>query len=331
MGYNISDAGGEAAGGPDVWTFSFTKGEGITTAGGDFDDAPLGLVDPIDPGAGEVNEFVFSDPTGAFASAVTLTVDGAGGTGGATNASGLYSFSIDFSQITSDTIVEITVIGRRLDDQGNVLFEDEDTIQIELLICIARGTLIDTPKGPVPVEDLCIGDEVRLHDGRIEPLAWVGARLLSADELAASPDLRPVRIAKGALGHGKPDDDLLVSPQHRVLITGWQAELLFGAAEVLAPAKGLVNDRTILVDESVTEIEYFHLMFTEHEIMVTNNLATESFFPGKTSLAGINAEARAELFRILPELAVESEVYGSMAEPGLRTWEARIVDRALRP
>lgn len=328
MGFNIQDDGGTSVGGGrqnlDTWTFTLTKGEGITTAGGDFNENSQG-VPPIDESLG-LNEYEFLAPTGDFADAVTLTVDGAG-TGGGTNSTGIYSFSVDFSQITEDTIIEITVIGRRLNEDGSVRFEDEDTIIIELLICIARGTLVETPRGALPVESLAIGDEVRTVDGRSETIRWIGSRKLGCKELKAAPDLRPVRICKGALGPGAPDRDLLVSPQHRVLLQGWKAELLFGEAEVLAPARGLVNDRTIRVDASLDEIEYFHLLCGAHEIIVTNNLPTESFFPGETSLKGISAAARDELFRILPDLATRSESYGAMAEPGLRTWETRVVER----
>ena len=156
-----------------------------------------------------------------------------------------------------------------------------------------------------------------------DALDRIGSRILDREQLAAMPHLRPIRIAQGALGDGQPDRDLLVSPQHRVLLRGWKAELLFGEDQVLAPAKGLVNDSTITIDHDAGEIEYFHLMFSKHEVIMTNNLPTESFFPGKTSLNGIDRAAREELFRILPELADEADAYGPMAEPGLRTWEAR--------
>lgn len=326
MGYNISDEGGQSAGGGtasvDVWTFTLTKGEGITTQGGDFNEAPIGFA-PIDESLG-LNQYQFFAPTGDFASAVTLNVAGSG-SGPGTNSDGVYSFTVDFSQVTQDTVVEILVTGRRLDEAGNVVFSDTDTIRIELLICVARGTLIDTPRGRIPVERLRVGQKVRLRDGRREPIRWIGSRKLTRDELDAAPHLCPIRIAKDAFGDAMPDRDLLVSPQHRVLVEGWKAELFFGEHEVLAPARGLVNGRTVRVDADLAEVEYFHLMFARHEIMVTNNLPTESFFPGKTSLDGIADAARAELFEIFPKLRDEVASYGCLAEPGLRTWEARVL------
>ncbi len=329
MGYNISDEGGESSGsgdgGVDVWTFTLTKGDGITTGGGDFneDQLPIFGVPPIDESLGR-NEYEFLGITGDPNGAVTFIADGVGGDTG-TNATGIYSFSVDFSLITEDTTVEIVVIGRRLDENGDVEFEDDDTIVIELLICIARGTLVDTPEGPVPVETLAVGSDVRLRDGRVEPIRWIGSRRLNAADLRAHPHLRPIRIARDAFAPGEPDRDLLVSPQHRVLLRGWQAELFFGEDEVLAPARGLVNDDTIRVDHAAQDVAYFHLLFSEHEVMVTNNLPTESFFPGQTSLDGIDSAAREELFEIFPELAEDARVYGNLAEPGLRMWEARTV------
>ena len=143
------------------------------------------------------------------------------------------------------------------------------------------------------------------------------------------------RLAEGGLRFTQFYNTAKCHSSRVSLLTGLYCDQAGGAklnrgatiAEVLAPAKGLVNDDTIRVDRTVPEIEYFHLLFSEHEVMVTNNLPTESFFPGKTSLNGIDRAARKELFEILPDLAEDVESYGTLAEPGLRMWEARMVNR----
>ena len=43
---------------------------------------------------------------------------------------------------------------------------------------------------------------------------------MTGARLYAMPHLRPIRFRAGALGQGRPEDDLLVSPQHRMLVQG---------------------------------------------------------------------------------------------------------------
>ena len=44
------------------------------------------------------------------------------------------------------------------------------------------------------------------------------------------------------------EDDLVVSPRHRVLLQGYRAELLFGEGEVLVAAENLLDDDTVRRD-----------------------------------------------------------------------------------
>ena len=118
------------------------------------------------------------------------------------------------------------------------------------VICLARGTWIATVSGDRCIEDLVEDDLVLTMDRGYQPIRWIGSC-----KVPATGDLAPVVIRKGALGN---DRDLRVSPQHRMLLKGWQAEMLFGAEEVLATAKSLVNDHSILRDAG-GELEYFHM------------------------------------------------------------------------
>ncbi len=201
---------------------------------------------------------------------------------------------------------------------------DTDSVTLNILICVMLGTLIGTPGGLVPVEDLQVGDLVLTVDGRAEAIRWIGSRRLTAGELLRDPSLRPVRIAAGAFGPDRPARDLSVSPQHRVLLSGWRAELFFGEETVLAPAKGLVDDRAVRIDREVDDVEYFHLLFDRHEIILTEGLPTESFYPGPHSLRELDTSARAELLRLFPQLEAD-EIALDPAGPGLRPWEARLL------
>ncbi|WP_457646328.1 Hint domain-containing protein, partial [Profundibacter sp.] len=134
--------------------------------------------------------------------------------------------------------------------------------------CFVCGTKIETANGPVAIENLKTGDLVQTVDNGLQPLRWIGSRTVPAENTFA-----PVLIRKGALGN---TEDLRVSPQHRILLSGWRAEVNLGVSEVLAPAKSLINGETIL-RETGGEVEYFHIMFDRHELVFAAGIESESF------------------------------------------------------
>ncbi|WP_348774584.1 Hint domain-containing protein [Ruegeria atlantica] len=167
--------------------------------------------------------------------------------------------------------------------------------------CFVKGTLIETGKGPCPVEELSVGDKVRVSSGALLPILWIGKKTMSAEALQRNPRLRPVCIQKGAIGDGLPDRDLYVSPQHRIVLEGWRAELLFGESRVFAAAIHLVNDKTIRQvrpDEAVT---YFHVACDRHAILISHGLPTESLFLGDMALLSFDREDVVELGMLFPD------------------------------
>ncbi|WP_052175044.1 Hint domain-containing protein [Paracoccus sanguinis] len=169
--------------------------------------------------------------------------------------------------------------------------------------CFAAGTMIETADGPRAVETLAEGDLVRTLDHGLQPVRWVGARRLSAAELAAAEKLRPIRIQAGALGPGTPRADLLVSPQHRVLVRSRIAQRMFGTDEVLVAARQLCQLAGINIAEDVAAVEYVHILFDRHEVVISNGAATESLYTGPEALKSVGPAARAEILALFPELA----------------------------
>lgn len=167
------------------------------------------------------------------------------------------------------------------------------------LICFTAGTLIATPTGNRPIEDLAIGDLVNTMDHGPKPIRWIGRR-----RVAACGKMAPVRIAPGVLGNGR---DLLVSQQHRMLMQNWQAAMLFGKAEVFVTAKHLVDGDLIVTDETLDEIEYVHFLLDAHEIVFAEGAPSESLLPGPCALDAVHPEAREELATLFPELVITTK------------------------
>ncbi|MCF6433205.1 Hint domain-containing protein [Leisingera sp. MMG026] len=187
--------------------------------------------------------------------------------------------------------------------------------------CFLRGTLIRVPGGEIPVEDLRPGMEVLTYDNGPQPLQWIGSR-----RIACTPGTAPIRFAKGSCGNSR---DLYVSPQHRMLVSGSRAELLFGEGEVLVKAKDLVNDSTIRPALEMQEAQYVHLLFGRHQILWADGALSESYQPGPQTAAGFDAGTLAEIRELFPELCAETgRGYGNAARLALRGHEARVLAAA---
>lgn len=194
--------------------------------------------------------------------------------------------------------------------------------------CFVAGTLIETAEGLLPVEALRPGMRVRTRDHGPRPLLWVGASRLGGRLLAMRPDLGPVLVRAGAMGQGRPQRDLLVSPQHRILLSGAGIELRFGHPEMLAPAAALVGLPGIERAPRRAGVEYWHLLFDGHEILYSEGLETESFLPAGTIRDAMAPTQRAEIMALLPGLE-EGDAPFPPARPILRAFEARsLIPRA---
>jgi len=158
--------------------------------------------------------------------------------------------------------------------------------------CFTPGTRIRTISGDRLVEDLRPGDLVMTRDHGPQPLKWVGRR-----DVPGQGDFAPIRIAAGHLGNAR---DLLVSPQHRMVVSGWRAQLFYGETEVLVAAKHLVDDRAVCRAPCET-VSYIHLMFAEHQIVFAEGAATESLDP-HGDLARKDARIAREVLTLFPEL-----------------------------
>ncbi|MCT4332423.1 Hint domain-containing protein [Paracoccus sp. YLB-12] len=170
----------------------------------------------------------------------------------------------------------------------------------DFITCFVAGTMIETPDGPRPVEDLREGDAVVTVDAGAQKLRWVGSRDLNVRD---TDNLKPIRIRTGALGQGLPATDLLVSPQHRVLVRSAVAQRMFGTDEVLVAAKQLTALPGIEVVDDAAQVTYVHLLFDDHQLVTSNGAVSESLFTGPQALKGVSEEARAEILALFPDLA----------------------------
>ncbi|WP_120499279.1 Hint domain-containing protein [Roseovarius sp. EL26] len=180
----------------------------------------------------------------------------------------------------------------------------DGTLPYTSIVCFSSGTLIKKGTGyDVPVENLKTGDHILTQDGSAQTLRWIGSKKVTSYDMMVNPKLRPICIKSGALGCNLPTIDLVVSRQHRILVRSAIAERIFGTNEVLIPAVKLINVEGIKIADDIQEIEYFHILFDQHQIIYSNGALTESLFTGPEALKAISPEARIEMTTRFPEIA----------------------------
>ncbi len=283
-----------------------TGGEGAgSISTGDGEDSIVGATadDTVDGGSGGPVDFDVLDLRGAGAAEnvggrITIDYDAPGSEGGVVNF-------LDAGDVVTGTM--------RFDEIENVI------------PCFTPGTLIATPTGERKVEDLQGGDRVITRDNGIQEIRWCGAKDLTGAQLEANDHMQPILIQAGALGDNLPERDILVSPQHRMLLTTDQAAMYFEEREVLVAAKHLtILDGVDRVESSGTT--YIHIMFQQHEVVLSNGTWSESFQLGDYTLDGIGKEQRDEILELFPELATQvgTETYLA-ARRTLKKYEAALL------
>jgi hypothetical protein len=181
--------------------------------------------------------------------------------------------------------------------------------------CFTVGTLIATVDGPRLIETLKPGDLILTADHGVQQLRWIGGTTLRKPG-----EHSPIRFKVGVLGNNRV---LTVSPQHRMLVVGWKAQLFYGQDAVLVAAKHLVNG-TSITQLDVDSVQYLHLLFDRHELLLAEGVWTESYFP-ETALADPDPALVDEMRLCIPQLlSLEAEGW-RLARPQVRRFEASLL------
>ncbi len=170
--------------------------------------------------------------------------------------------------------------------------------------CFTPGTAIATARGERLVEELYSGDRIVTRDNGIQPIRWIGSKRLSTLDLARNPHLCPILLRRGSLGDNLPERDIWVSPNHRILVNSAQTALHFHEQEVLAAAKHMTGGQGI-DSVQVRTVTYMHLLFDQHEVILSSGCWSESFQPDAQRIQGFGHAQRAEILELFPDLRTD--------------------------
>lgn len=221
---------------------------------------------------------MMATPTGGGAARYFFAVDD--GVGDLTNISSIQTRGIDWDPAGNDVMINL--------DQNN-----------NLTVCFTSGTLIETPDGPRPVEEIEVGDLVTTLDRGAMPVVWRHARRYEGLGEADAAHLRPVRVRRGSLQAGVPHRDLFLSPHHRIMVDSPIAQRMFGQAELLIPAFKLTKLPGISSCDKLGAVTYHHLFLGSHAVVFAHGAPVETFLPEPQALNQLPSRPRRALERLM--------------------------------
>lgn len=174
------------------------------------------------------------------------------------------------------------------------------------LMCVsfARGTMITLGSGlQRPIEQLISGDRVLTRDHGCQPVRWVGQATLRAVGAFA-----PVVITKGTLANS---GDLIVSQHHRMFLYQRNRKAGLATSEVLVQARHLVDDERVFLREG-GYVDYFSLVFDQHEIVYAEGVPAESLMVNETTVNRLPAALSDEMKARFPGLS-QNQHFGTEA------------------
>jgi hypothetical protein len=133
---------------------------------------------------------------------------------------------------------------------------------------LAAGAVLQTPDGPIPVEQLREGMHVLAADGSEMPLRWIRARPhLSLGRHAL------IRLRAPYFGL---EDDICVTPETRLLRRGPAVEYVCGTEAALVEARDLTYSPAAQRDQSVPVRMIYHMMLDDHACILADRCPVET-------------------------------------------------------
>lgn len=224
--------------------------------------------------------------------------------------------SLVFTPFQQATAAEMDSFGNGRIDVQNLNTNPDPTP-----VCYVDGTRLETVNGPVAVENLRVGDLLMTRDNGPQPIRWIG--WTQHNWPGTEEKLRPVRIPSRSLDGRLPHRDLMVSPQHRVLLCRESFAFMDDDEEYFAPALSLEGYHGIGRATSCQTVRYYHVLMERHSILTAEGVQSESFFPGPMAMRNLSLGNRFQIMALFPQLAVDPiNGYSPLCRPALTKRQA---------
>ncbi len=175
---------------------------------------------------------------------------------------------------------------------------------------LVEGANVRTPCGLRRIELVRPGDLIVTRNNGLQPVRMIWKRTVTQEDMQKNGDLAPIRLKPRAVGPMMPQRDLLVAPEHRLLIPGFRVAGMPKDKCVLTEAREIVGTSdSIFIDRSMETVGFYQMVFDSHQVLTANGLPVESFLPNPAAIAGLSGDMRTALVQRYPQLRHEPNAY----------------------
>ena len=176
----------------------------------------------------------------------------------------------------------------------------------------ARGTVIQSTRGPVAIEDLQPGDQLITVGGPPAEIVWIGSSTFVPADAGRRTPL--IRIMPDSLGNARPATPITVGPSARILQTPHHLRARACREPMLTPVREFVHGVHVINVTPPTPVRLFHLCLAEHAAIIAGGLEMETFHPGLISTQMMTRNVRDLFLSMFPQIAHISD-FGPLAHP----------------
>ncbi|MEM7487846.1 MAG: Hint domain-containing protein [Pseudomonadota bacterium] len=169
----------------------------------------------------------------------------------------------------------------------------------EAVSSLARGAMLQGPRGPIAVEDLMPGDRVATRGGGTAEIRWIGARTYGPG--GARPTF--YRVAAHAFGALGPETDVVLGAHAHVLIDSPRCQPLVGARLAFAPVAAFEDGHAVTAIVPPGEVTCYGLACAGQAAILVSGLAVESYHPARATTRNLNRSILAEMGKLFPQVA----------------------------
>jgi len=162
--------------------------------------------------------------------------------------------------------------GCRIDPSVTLIAVSDRVSPVGPCTGLAAGAAVTTPEGAVAVQNLRAGDTVLTPQNGFQSVRAVTGRVVPALGRFA-----PVRLRAPFFGLTR---DLVSAPDHRLLVSGADAEYLFGADSVLVEARHLARMAAVPEAPRSPTIRYVQVLLDSHDCLSVGGAWAESLYLG---------------------------------------------------
>lgn len=179
----------------------------------------------------------------------------------------------------------------------------------------SRGSILETDKGPMAIEDLLPGDKVVDIDGNVQTLLWKGSTTLNpASAHSQRHNLHLTRLMADSFGMQRPTSCMVAGPSARLLHTPVHLRAVAGNNRILTPVQEFVDGMNVIETSPPTPVELFHICLKRHTVIHVGGLDFESFHPGINAARNISHAMRSMFLNLFAHVEQLSD-FGVPAYP----------------